>query len=229
MGKASSRFKVFEDYYISKREADDEQLVENLKYYEELERQKLKILLLGTACAGKSTFLRQLRLLYGDQYTDEELVVFLSTIHLNLICSMKILVQQSKQLQISGRIVSKKSFDLVDQYSGTSSFLSKSLLTAIKELWSDPIIKTIWDLREEYGDTYSVDYLFDRCAAIATAGYMPDSTDVSHCYLPTTGSHRVAQSLMRKEILTRNLFRRTSHFFLFIVRLLHPIQCLSHS
>ena len=196
MGKSASRFRVFEDYYISKREADDEQLVENLKYYEELEKQKLKILLLGTACAGKSTFLGQLRLLYGDQYTDEELVVYLSTIHLNLICSMKILVQQSKQLQISGKIISKKSFDIVDQYSGTSSFLSKSLLTAIKELWSDPTIKTIWDLKEEYGDTYSVDYLFDRCAAIATSGYMPDSMDVIHCYLPTTGLNLIAQLSM---------------------------------
>jgi hypothetical protein len=48
MGKTSSRFKVaFEDYYISKRIAGDATLEENLRYYEELEKEKIKILLLG--------------------------------------------------------------------------------------------------------------------------------------------------------------------------------------
>lgn len=188
MGKSSSRCKVsFEDYYLSKRIAGDEQLEENLKYYEELEKEKLKIILLGATCAGKSTFLRQLRVTHGDQYTDEELVVFLSAIHQNLMTSMKILILQSKILQISGNIECRKSFEVVDQYTGTTSFLSIALLTAIKELWSDPFIKSVWNLREEYGYTFDVEYLLDKCEAIATPGYMPDLTDSLCCYLPTTG------------------------------------------
>lgn len=188
MGKSSSRFKVaFEDYYISKRQAGDEQLEENLRYYEEIESEKLKILLLGTGGAGKTTFLKQLRMIHGDMYTDEELIEFLSVIHQNLMSSIKILLHQAKRLQISGRISSQQAFAVVDQYSGNASFLSDILLIAIAELWSDPVIKTVWNLREEFTIDQSVGLLLDKCDIIATPGYIPVAMDILHCSLPTTG------------------------------------------
>lgn len=188
MGIASTRFKVaFEDYYISKRLAGDEQLEENLRYYEELEKEKVKILLLGTTGCGKSTFLTQLRIIHGDVYTDEELVVFLSAIHLNLITAMKILLVQAKRLSISGKIISQKSLEMIDQYSGTTSFLAVAILKAIEDLWADPIIKSVWNLRKEFSISNDSNFLLDKCGKIATPGYMPDCDDILHCYVSTTG------------------------------------------
>lgn len=188
MGKSSSRLKVsFEDYYVSKRLASDEQLKENLRYYEELEREKLQILLLGTDGVGKSTFLRQLRMIHGDIYTEEELVDFLSVVHQNLISSMKILLQQAKKLNISGRISSQQSIETIHQHSISAHFLSDAVFAAITSLWSDPVIKSVWNLRDEFQIEQNIGSLFDKCAAIATPGYIPQEADILHCSLPTTG------------------------------------------
>ena len=188
MGKSHSRFKVaFEDYYLSKRLAGDEQLEENLRYYEELEKEKLKVLLLGTAGVGKSTFLRQLRMIHGDADTDEELVDFVSAIHQNLMTSMKILLQQAKRLRISGKIESQRSLEMIDHYSSNASFLTDILLTAIALLWSDPVIRNVWNLREEYAIDQGAALLLDKCQLIATPGYAPESSDILQCYIPTAG------------------------------------------
>ena len=188
MGKSSSRFKVsFEDYHVSKRLASDEQLEENLRYYEELEREKLQILLLGTDGVGKSTFLRQLRMIHGDLYTEEELVEFISIVHQNLIFSMKILLQQAKSLHILGGISSRQSVETIIKHSTGAPFLSDSVLRAISLLWSDPVIKSVWNLRDEFQIDHNVCSLFDKCTAIATPGYVPQGADILHCSLPTSG------------------------------------------
>lgn len=129
-----------------------------------------------------------MRIIHGDVYTDDELVDLLSTIHLNLITAMKILLHQAKRLQISGKIIDQQSIGKIQSYIGNTSFLSPVLLTAITVLWADPVIQSVWGLREEFNINQSVSCLFDKCDLIATPGYMPESSDILHCSLPTKGA-----------------------------------------
>ena len=70
-----------------------------------LDRQKnwqheSKILLLGAGESGKSTFVKQMRIIHGEDYTDEDRLEFRSLIYSNIVKGMRILVHARKRLQL---------------------------------------------------------------------------------------------------------------------------------
>ena len=70
-----------------------------------LDRQKnwqheSKILLLGAGESGKSTFVKQMRIIHGEDYTDEDRLEFRTLIYHNVTKGMKVLVEARKRLQI---------------------------------------------------------------------------------------------------------------------------------
>ena len=180
-----------DDERNSKRSVKDKVLEENLAYYAELEREKVKILLLGSENCGKSTILEQLRLVYGDPYTDEELAVFLAVIHRNMLDGMKILIQQAKRLKISGRIECPHAMSSIENQSFTpgqyGQYLPTHVLESIGQLWSDRTIQMTWSTRQEYSINPTVAWFFDKCDLLATPGYLPDAADILHSYRPTQG------------------------------------------
>jgi hypothetical protein len=131
--------------------------------------------------------LKQLRTLYGEPYSEEELILYLSTIHHNLLISIKILISQAKILKILSKIESQISVEIIENYSGNISFLTPEIMKSIQVLWSDPIIKTVWNLKFEFSINENIGFLFDKCDKFATPGYMPNMTDIFHCSLATTG------------------------------------------
>jgi len=51
-------------------------------------RNEMKLLLLGASESGKSTFVKQMKIIHGDGYSIDELTSFISIIHGNLLTSM---------------------------------------------------------------------------------------------------------------------------------------------
>ncbi|KAJ3376749.1 Guanine nucleotide-binding protein subunit alpha-15 [Entophlyctis sp. JEL0112] len=69
----------------------------------EFERQaktEARVLILGTGDSGKSTVLKQIRLIYGTGFTESEVAMFRSTVLLNVVTCAKCLVHAMKVLQI---------------------------------------------------------------------------------------------------------------------------------
>ena len=63
-------------------------------------RQEIKILLLGAGESGKSTFIKQMRIIHGEEYTEQDRTDFRSTIYHNVLKGAKILVEARRRLQI---------------------------------------------------------------------------------------------------------------------------------
>ena len=63
-------------------------------------RQEIKILLLGAGESGKSTFLKQMRILHGEDYSEQDRLDFRPTIYHNILKGLKILVEARRRLQI---------------------------------------------------------------------------------------------------------------------------------
>lgn len=59
-----------------------------------------KILLLGAGESGKSTFVKQMRIIHGEDYTDEDRLEFRPLIYHNIMKGMKVLVEARKRLQL---------------------------------------------------------------------------------------------------------------------------------
>ena len=63
-------------------------------------RQQIKILLLGAGESGKSTFIKQMRIIHGEEYSDYDRLDFRSVIFHNVLKGAKILVEARRRLQI---------------------------------------------------------------------------------------------------------------------------------
>jgi len=52
----------------------------------------VKLLLLGAGESGKSTFLKQMRILHGEGYDKEALMKFRSVVYSNIVKGMKVIM-----------------------------------------------------------------------------------------------------------------------------------------
>lgn len=63
-------------------------------------RREMKVLLLGAGESGKSTFLKQMRIIHGEDYSDGDRLEFRPLIYHNMLKGMKVLVEACRRLQI---------------------------------------------------------------------------------------------------------------------------------
>ena len=63
-------------------------------------KQEIKILLLGAGESGKSTFIKQMRIIHGEDYSEQDRLDFRPTIYHNILKGCKILVEARRRLQI---------------------------------------------------------------------------------------------------------------------------------
>lgn len=63
-------------------------------------KREMKILLLGAGESGKSTFLKQMRIIHGQDYSDNDRLEFRPLIYHNVLKGMKVLVEACRRLQI---------------------------------------------------------------------------------------------------------------------------------
>lgn len=152
---------------------------------DEADEKTFKLLLLGAGGSGKSTVFRQVKILYGGGYDDEERLTLAITIHQNMVQSIKIIVQrvgQSEQLPP----------DLVDQINALPEdgpFKNvKKIGTLIEQLWKNPIIERAYAQRSQFQlPTDTIHYFFDKAKEIMTENYLPTEKDLLHCRIHSTG------------------------------------------
>ncbi|KAI9520567.1 Guanine nucleotide-binding protein subunit alpha-11 [Dissostichus eleginoides] len=63
-------------------------------------RRELKLLLLGTGESGKSTFIKQMRIIHGSGYTDEDKKGFTKLVYQNIFTSMQAMIRATENLKI---------------------------------------------------------------------------------------------------------------------------------
>ena len=100
----------------------------------------VKLLLLGAGESGKSTLVKQMKIIHGDGYSKEELRSFKPTVCDNLVHSMRAVLEAMGELHIDlGDQQNKKHVKAILSYTdaGPNAGLSVELAAAIKALWGD--------------------------------------------------------------------------------------------
>uniref|UniRef100_A0A915JF98 Guanine nucleotide-binding protein subunit alpha n=1 Tax=Romanomermis culicivorax TaxID=13658 RepID=A0A915JF98_ROMCU len=64
-------------------------------------RRELKLLLLGTGESGKSTFIKQMRIIHGSGYSDEDKRGFVRLVYQNIFMAMQSMIRAMENLKIS--------------------------------------------------------------------------------------------------------------------------------
>lgn len=147
---------------------------------------KVKLLLLGAGESGKSTIFKQMKIIYGKQFTDTEKRDQIPAIFLNIIQSIKLLLSQLYIFEMEERVLAQEALGVVKNLEDSDD-ITEAIGDAIKELWLDPVMQECWERRAEYQIIESVKYYFDRIDAIKMPGYLPNKDDILHVRIRTSG------------------------------------------
>ncbi|XP_055234505.1 guanine nucleotide-binding protein subunit alpha-11-like [Gorilla gorilla gorilla] len=152
-------------------------------------RRELKLLLLGTGESGKSTFIKQMRIIHGAGYSEEDKRGFTKLVYQNIFTAMQAMIRAMETLKILYKYEQNKANALlireVDVEKVTT--FEHQYVSAIKTLWEDPGIQECYDRRREYQLSDSAKYYLTDVDRIATLGYLPTQQDVLRVRVPTTG------------------------------------------
>ncbi|XP_078047452.1 G protein alpha q subunit isoform X6 [Augochlora pura] len=152
-------------------------------------RRELKLLLLGTGESGKSTFIKQMRIIHGAGYSDDDKRGFIKLVYQNIFMAMQSMIRAMDLLKIeyadSSNIEKAELVRVVD-FETVTTFESP-YVEAIKDLWADAGIEQCYDRRREYQLTDSAKYYLMEIDRVAAPNYLPTEQDILRVRVPTTG------------------------------------------
>lgn len=145
--------------------------------------------MLGSGASGKSTFAKQMKLIYMDGFTDKEASIFTEIICFNIIRNMKTLVVQAEKfgyaLQAQNKTAAEELKNMTIQLSDVE--LTAERGSGIKALWRDEGIQQTVERSSEYQLDDSAPYFFENLDRIAAEGYRPTNEDILNVRAKTTG------------------------------------------
>ncbi|XP_078132640.1 guanine nucleotide-binding protein subunit alpha-12a isoform X1 [Sander vitreus] len=157
-------------------------------------RRLVKILLLGAGESGKSTFLKQMRIINGQQFDKKALLDFRDTIYENILKGMRVLVDARDKLGISWQSCeNEKQGMLVMSWegrvggSGVEPSEFQLYVMALSALWADAGIQEAYARRSEFQLSESVKYFLDNLDRIGQLNFIPSKQDILFARKATKG------------------------------------------
>jgi len=175
---------------IRANQARNDEIENQLKNEKLKLRNEVKMLLLGAGESGKSTILKQMQLIHGVGYSNEEREAFKEIIFSNTVQSMRVIIEAMSSLGIAiGDEKNKSSAtvisDLPNQLEGET--LPAEVSAALKALWADSGIQACFLRSREYQLNDSARYYFDSIDRISQPNYLPTDQDILRSRVKTTG------------------------------------------
>lgn len=161
--------------------------------YEHAKREMnvVKILLLGAAESGKSTLVKQMKIIHSNGFTKQELTSFKPAVLDNLLTSMKFVLHGMGVLRInlanSRNKVHAHSVLSCGRCFDEDQVLFPFVAHALSCLWADQGVRSAAGRGHEYELNDSALYFFENMSRITSPEYMPSETDVLRVRLRTTG------------------------------------------
>ncbi|XP_037811979.1 guanine nucleotide-binding protein subunit alpha homolog [Lucilia sericata] len=153
-------------------------------------RRQVKLLLLGAGESGKSTFLKQMRIIHGVNFEPELIKEYQRVIYQNVIRGMQVLIDAREKLDIPWGNNDR------DKDANETKLMECSTLEAekfvqyaaiIRRLWQDRGIRRAYERRREFQISDSVNYFLDEIDRLAMNDYTPTHKDILHCRKATKG------------------------------------------
>ncbi|XP_040001881.1 guanine nucleotide-binding protein subunit alpha-12a [Xiphias gladius] len=157
-------------------------------------RRLVKILLLGAGESGKSTFLKQMRIINGQEFDQKAMLDFRDTIYENILKGVRVLVDARDKLGISWQSCeNEKQGMLVMSWegrvgaSGVEPSEFQLYVMALSALWADAGIQEAYTRRSEFQLSESVKYFLDNLDRIGQLNYIPSKQDILFARKATKG------------------------------------------
>uniref|UniRef100_A0A4W4EJZ8 Guanine nucleotide binding protein (G protein), alpha transducing activity polypeptide 1 n=1 Tax=Electrophorus electricus TaxID=8005 RepID=A0A4W4EJZ8_ELEEL len=174
----------------SAEEKHSRELEKKLKEDADKDARTVKLLLLGAGESGKSTIVKQMKIIHKDGYSLEECLEFIAIIYSNTLQSIMAIVKAMNTLNITyGEAAqqdnARKLMHLADTIEeGT---MPKELSDIILQLWKDTGIQACFERASEYQLNDSAGYYLNDLERLIQPGYVPTEQDVLRSRVKTTG------------------------------------------
>ncbi|KAL3053711.1 hypothetical protein OYC64_006102 [Pagothenia borchgrevinki] len=151
----------------------------------------VKILMLGAAESGKSTLIKQIKIIHSHGFSKQELMSFKAAVLDNLLTSMKFVLRGMGMLRIN--LANKKnkmharSILSCSQCLGDDDELLPFVAHAICALWADQGVRAAAARGYEFELNDSALYFFENLSRIISPKYVPMETDVLRVRVRTCG------------------------------------------
>lgn len=155
----------------------------------ELKRQDeiVKLLLLGAGESGKSTIFRQMKLLYGKKFTEEEMQSLIPIVHANILSNFLVVLNNAAPKGVS--IGPKNIADRLQTQVDEETVITVALAADLKALWDDPGVQSVWAQRSSFQVLDSLEHYMapENIDRICQPKYIPTEADVLHARVKTSG------------------------------------------
>lgn len=151
---------------------------------------ELKILLLGAGESGKSTVVKQMKLLHGGGFLSEEVDGYREVIIGNLFYGMDTVLEGLHKLSIPFEHQHNVEYARYIQTLPrpfNEARLSETLALALRSLWSDQGVKTVMKKSHQFQIIDSLTYYLENLDRIAGVHYVPSDQDILRSRVKTTG------------------------------------------
>ncbi|KAJ1910876.1 guanine nucleotide-binding protein subunit alpha [Tieghemiomyces parasiticus] len=168
----------------------NEEIDNQLKRDRMIMRDEVKLLLLGAGESGKSTILKQMKLIHDGGYSRDERESFRAIICSNVTQSMRAIVEAMVTMDIPladpGR---EKYAALVQQLPAQfdDDIMHREVAHAITSLWRDEGVRACVARSREFQLNDSATYYFEAMDRIGRPDYVPNDQDVLRSRVKSTG------------------------------------------
>ena len=163
---------------------------ERIQKEREIAHKEIKLLLLGAGESGKSTIVKQMKVIHDDGYTPGERKQYKSIVHSNTIQSLIAIINAMKKLDIKFGDQSRvDDVKLLNAITGNSNEweITYDLGEIMARLWKDEGVQVCFLRSREYQLNDSAAFYLNDLGRIASPNYVPTEEDVLKTRVRTTG------------------------------------------
>ncbi|XP_030767440.1 guanine nucleotide-binding protein subunit alpha homolog [Sitophilus oryzae] len=156
-------------------------------------KRQVKLLLLGAGESGKSTFLKQMRIIHGIKFENQQVREYQQVIYQNVLKGMQVLVDARDKLNIPWQ--ENNNINLGNQllqlkFNNSLVLDSRQFMQyapLLSSLWKDSGIRRAFERRREFQLSDSIEYFLNNLERISQPSYNPSNQDILHCRKATKG------------------------------------------
>jgi len=148
----------------------------------------IKVLCLGVGGCGKTTFVKQMKIIHGIKWSEAELDAYLRIIRGNFVNGMQECLQIASNIGKTLLTANVEHEKHVTSLRARTVDLKPDLLERLMALWKDPIIQDVVEKHQEQLTITHLPYFFEHVERITQADYKPTDEDILRCRQRTAGA-----------------------------------------
>eukprot|EP01125_Pyxidicula_operculata_P003356 TRINITY_DN13_c0_g1_i5.p1 TRINITY_DN13_c0_g1~~TRINITY_DN13_c0_g1_i5.p1 ORF type:complete len:361 (-),score=73.39 TRINITY_DN13_c0_g1_i5:350-1396(-) len=148
----------------------------------------LKVITLGVAGSGKSTFVKQMKIIGNNGFENEELLSYKDILLKNIMIGIQELVKQAEKLDYQIDSGKRKHARFFNELQVFETEWNEKIGAKVRALWEDKVIQQMWQLAPGYQlQMTQMDYLMANLDRFLQPDFVPSNEDVLHARQRTTG------------------------------------------